>query len=276
MKVVGSSKKQDNRKPKKKKHRRLKPSFVAIFCLLIVSVTVALSMTVWFKIEKISCVGESIYTEDEIVSASGIYLNSNLIILPATTIEKRIETQLPYIKKAEVKRELPSGVKIEVIPNTEAYSATRGEEYLVLDDEYKILKTVAEKPQLMLIGGVNSEGVTVGNNLFVNDSDKKDLFEQINLLIASKQINATLVNLENIVDIQIIIEDRLVILLGNTDNLENKLSLALATLDSSNENYISPNETGVINLKFWSESNNQAIFRKGSIEEYLNPQKNNE
>jgi len=149
----------------------------------------------------------------------------------------------------------------------------------LVDDEFKVLEEATERPDKIIISGVDLENSVPGSKMFVNDSDKKEIFEQITLLADSKGVSITAVNLENTVDLSFVIEDRIAVLLGNTENMENKVSLALAMLDSNNENYISEAESGTINLKYWSEANSQAIFRKGSIEEYLlktDIEKNNE
>ena len=71
-------------------------------------------MSVFFRVAKIEVVGNSIYTAEEVVEASGIGTGDNLFFINRFSAASRIFSKLPYVDKAKVTRALPNRVTITI------------------------------------------------------------------------------------------------------------------------------------------------------------------
>lgn len=99
---------------KRRKNRgRLGPLF-KLLCLIALVVALTAGATVFFRVETVAVSGNSRYTEEEIVAASGIQLNENLYGWNKFKVEQRLYQTLPYIGDVVIRRSLPSTVVITV------------------------------------------------------------------------------------------------------------------------------------------------------------------
>ena len=63
---------------------------------------------------EVSNQGHSYYTAEEIIEASGIHVDDNLLSLSKATVASRIHTALPYVNQIQIKKQLPGTVIITV------------------------------------------------------------------------------------------------------------------------------------------------------------------
>lgn len=115
---------------------RLGPLF-KLLCLIALVVALTAGATVFFRVETVAVSGNSRYTEEEIVAASGIQLNENLYGWNKFKVEQRLYQTLPYIGDVLIRRSLPSTVVItvtewdavaQIAPPTPAQAAVAREE----------------------------------------------------------------------------------------------------------------------------------------------------
>ena len=85
-----------------------------------------LGATVFFQVETIAVVGNSRYTAQEVIDASGVQIGDNLFQMNKNQISQRILQQLPYVGEVSPQRGLPSTLTIQV---TEISAAARVEVY---------------------------------------------------------------------------------------------------------------------------------------------------
>lgn len=108
------------KRKKKKPHRVYNTNFGFKFgIMLAVVAAVVLSMIIFFKVKHIEVVlpgdgeeGQSYYTKEELIEASGINLDENLLSLSKATVASRIHAALPYVNEIQIKKQLPSTVVI--------------------------------------------------------------------------------------------------------------------------------------------------------------------
>ena len=79
-----------------------------------------------------------------------------------------------------------------------------------------------------------------------------------------KNINVTLVNATDIYRAYFIIDDKTLVLLGSSTNLDRKLEFLPKTLKSMGEN-----NRNVIDISNWSPDNNEAISYEKDINSYF-------
>ena len=112
-----------------RKRKRGRRRFGLLFKLLCGAALVAaatLGATVFFQVETIAVVGNSRYTAQEVIDASGVQIGDNLFQMNKNQISQQILQRLPYVGEVSPQRGLPSTLTIQV---TEISAAARVEVY---------------------------------------------------------------------------------------------------------------------------------------------------
>ncbi len=108
------------RKGKGKSQSRSKLMSVLTYAMMIfafAALMVTLSLTVFFKTDsiKVEINGKAYYTEEKIIETSGIEIGQNIFSIDLEAVEAEVESELPYIEKCEIRRALPTGIRINII-----------------------------------------------------------------------------------------------------------------------------------------------------------------
>lgn len=99
------------------RNRKRGRRFSLLFKLLCGTALVAaatLGATVFFQVETISVTGNSRYTAEEIIAASGVELGDNMFWMRKSWVSGQITWKLPYISEVEIRRSLPSTLVVQV------------------------------------------------------------------------------------------------------------------------------------------------------------------
>ena len=102
---------------KNHRRRRGRSRLGFLFKLLCIGgVVVALTMgaTVFFRVESVVVTGNSRYTQEEVVAATGIELGDNLFHMNKYEIYDQVRQSLPYIEDVNIRRSLPNTILITV------------------------------------------------------------------------------------------------------------------------------------------------------------------
>lgn len=160
------------------------PAAFLTLCLAIV-----FAMSIFFRVSRIEVRGNTYYTADEIVLASGVEEGDNLFFINQFSVMSRIFSRLPYVDTASVTRYLPNRVIITVT-ESEAMAAIGQEgQYWVIDSGGKILMqgTAADAEGLISVRGLTPVSPTVGETLATGSADAgkaeylTEILEQIQL-----------------------------------------------------------------------------------------------
>ena len=74
----------------------------------LVIVALVFIMSVFFKVSRIEVKGNSIYTADEVIKASGIETGDNLFFINGIAAGSRVAVKLPYVDSVQINRGLPN------------------------------------------------------------------------------------------------------------------------------------------------------------------------
>ena len=98
-----------------RRRRRGRLSFLwkPLAALIILAATVA-AVTLFFRMDHITVVGNERYTEQQVLEASGLELGSNLYFVNKYDVKEAIFAQLPYVEEIRINRKLPDTLCIEV------------------------------------------------------------------------------------------------------------------------------------------------------------------
>ncbi len=115
-----SSQRSSGEVKKGKSQSRSKLMSVLTYAMIIfafAALMVTLSLTVFFKTDSINVEinGKAYYTEDKIIEISGIEIGQNIFSIDLEAVESEVESRLPYVEKCEIRRALPTGIRISVI-----------------------------------------------------------------------------------------------------------------------------------------------------------------
>ena len=195
-----------------------------------VVVAAVLSMTVFFNIEHIEVEGNARYTASQIIEAGGVMQGQNLIRTDKKQIVNGITSKLPYTLTVEVKRKLPSTLKITVTETKAAMYTIFNDKAVLLDNNLKVLELLSEvndSSLTLLSGAVVTEAVAGYTAQFEGEviSSLSPLMEAVQKHLDGGALNE--INMANLKDIVLYYDDRrLTIYIGSTDNIFNKLAMA--------------------------------------------------
>lgn len=247
---------------KRRKRSKAKGIIMAVCAVAVVlGVTVALMLTVFFNVAVVKVVGSSIYTADEIIYASGIIQGDNLLRLPTETIEGRIEAALPYIKKADIIKSYPDTAGIKVTPAVESLIIKTNEGRFAADSDYKILRALTEDvDDLPVIRGIVSSEVTPGKILTFDDKQQRDVLNDLIKICSEKGFSVNYIDIESLINISFVIDGRLYVKLGSYNDMSGKITHLAAMLET-----VDSNVNASISLTEWSVDNKKAVLKYEDI-----------
>ncbi len=172
---------------RRSRRRRRRGRFGFLYKLLSIVLILAALVTgciVFFRVETITIVGSTVYTEEEIIAAAGVEPGDNLFLVGVVQTGRRITSRLPYIETASLSRALPDTLVITVTECTPA-GALEGEDgsWWVMDQACKLLEQGGSElaEQYAQITGLTALMPSAGSGLAVSveESAKLDSLKQL-------------------------------------------------------------------------------------------------
>jgi len=130
--------------------------FIVYFCL----------KSPLFNIDNISVNGNTLTNAQSIISVSNISIGENIFKINASKNEKYIQN-LYFVKTAEIKRKLPSGIEIEIVEKEPLLIVKEGGNYIYIDDEMTVINEQSsnDKFQIPLLSNVAITSAQPGQKL---------------------------------------------------------------------------------------------------------------
>lgn len=255
-------------KKKMRRKRKIQKAFLSIvLAIAVLCVGVVLVFSLFFKINTVAVTGEAVYSQKQIVEKSGIIVGENLFRIDEEKVSQLLSKELPYIKNATIKRELPDTIIIEVEATKGVACIENNKSYIILDDTGKVLdKAQAKlKEPLPIIKNVTVKNVEEGSIIELSNKKRNDTLPQILSAIENTDLDSlTEINLNNVNDIKIKYDNRITLKIGNVTNIEKKLARGKKAIE--NENEINAYAEGTLDLK----TDPYAFFKAG-VEETTAP-----
>ncbi len=218
--------------------------------LVVAAVMVVLSLTVFFKIDEIVIDGDkSPYSDEQIIAASGISFDENIITCNADGVSGKLAKALPYIGSAQVKRSLSGKVTITLKLTPGCYSFFYGDTAVIADKSGKVLEIAAIEAAVnhTVVQGAQIATAVPGDTVELTDKGALDLLKSLTAQFEAVGITAvTSIDITDIHDISAVYDGRLTLELGDTGMLERKLALGAKVIERENE--IDPMQYGSIDL----------------------------
>lgn len=204
--------------------------YYMIGIVVIIIVLIILANTVLFKCSSIEVEGNSRYTAEQIIAPSGVETGQNLLHIDTKGAESRIKAALSYIDDVEVKRSLPTKIKITVKEAEKWFLVTSNGVTGAVSRLGRIVE-LGSVDGLPLVEGYDPADIVPGAMLESKESGKTD----IPSLILSKAeehgiTGITNINMTDRFDIAIDCENNVTLLLGGVSDIDGKLSEAAAII----------------------------------------------
>lgn len=249
------------------RRRRFRKKLLTFIILALVIVAgITLSMTFLFKIEKFEIDGTSTYSQQDLETAFGIAAGENIFSFDIEKIESKMSAALPYAETVTVRRRLPSTIVFKTTEAKESYYTENPDGgYVVLSEQLKILRLAAEPPQdLPLISGAEALLPKAGNMLESAAEGKLEGIKTTLTAISSEGlVPFSTLDVTNILEISFVYDKRAKVILGTSNDLENKLALAGVILREKIGQY----EKGTLDVSHKAvDKDRQGIWRPGNLE----------
>lgn len=170
-------------KPRRRRRRGQFGFLYKLLSILLVTIAVIVACVVFFRVNVVTVVGNSRYTAQEIIDASGIRTGDNLIALSKSRVSSRILTGLPYIKSVAPRRVLPDGVVLTVTEHAAAAAVSDGSAWwYISSDRGKLLEQVSAPGQVIRVTGLTAVDPRAGERLAVSEEETARLSYVLSLL----------------------------------------------------------------------------------------------
>lgn len=248
---------QKNAKRRAAKRKNARLLTCILIALIVITVAVCLSFTVLFRVGSITTEGESIYSPEQIVSASGISENINMFSINTDDVERRICEKLPYIGEAKIKRVFPSSVVIEVTPETEAFVFNCETGFAAVSSDFKALELTDQAGERTVVGAQLGE-ISAGEKLGLSDELKQSLTKLEETLETVGMTDVSVIDITDQNDIKLLYKSKYVLRLGDTELLEYKLKFCLKVTEAEQNQ-------GVVDVRYITESNKKGFYTPKNI-----------
>lgn len=165
-----TEKRPSKKRREEKKRRKKIRMWVMLALLVILAGATAFGLSPYFDVDKIRAEGNTYYTQEEIIQASGLKTGGNIFKKNTGDAEEKLLSD-PYFSDVDVKRDLPNTLVIEVRERKECATVPYGEEYVVIDREGVVLAKEDRQPELTLIDGMTIKSMTPGEPLEVKEKE---------------------------------------------------------------------------------------------------------
>ena len=247
---------------KKRRKRRIIGFLVFLFFMLI-SVFIILSVTVLFPVKRIVVKNESIYTREEIVNASGIDNDSNMILLSKGKVTSKISKKLAKSGGISVEKIFPDTIKLTVKTATPKYYLTNDGYFCVMDSDFKFIETTEEPPEKSIYIKLKTKFKHNLGETVAFSKEEDELMKTILKLTSNKGFDVSGIDVSDDVNIKFIANGRIVVELGTNVDMEYKIKRFSAMYEK-----MSDKAQGVANMKAFANDNTKSLFKDVKIDVY--------
>lgn len=253
------NKKSANAYQKKKRKKQRHGSYILYYFLcgiVAVAVVAVLSVTVLFNIKRYEVIGDTQYTDEEIIAAAGIELGENLLRIDIDEAENNIISKLVYIDDAKIGRGFPDKLVITAEPAVPLANFYISGKYYLISEAGRVLEISNKRFDLPIVKGYvfdpekegNPETKTQEGGPLEEDGEKR-IAAALNIIEHMRQCGLDkdfVIDLTDILSIKLTYDNRIEMELGTTAAMDEKIfNASLLILD---HNEIAENEKCVLIL----------------------------
>ncbi|MDK2798876.1 MAG: cell division protein FtsQ [Clostridiales bacterium] len=241
-------------KEKNRRKKRTSRSFLAIL-LLIMAIVLTSLFSPFFNIININVKGNKTIDSQSIIDASGIEKGINIFRVNIGEAKQNI-CQIPYIDSVKINRNLPSRITITVIERKPVGYIPFMGSYILIDRKGNVLEVVSQltNKNLPIIRGLKFNEFKLGETIQVDQEKKLAVIVSCMKEIINYQLlqQVSQIDVHDINSIQLTIEDRIKVNLGDSLKMNYKVNFLKQILDE-----LQDGEKGYVDLS----NEDRATFR---------------
>lgn len=202
----------------------------------------------FLKITDVQIIGNVVYSQEEILSVSGLKTGTPLLLTRAGAVKRAIESELPAVDEAKVIIRLPGTVVLNIREGTAVASLEMADgRCMLLSARGKVVGETGDPGAYIVVKGITPRDAGVGKRLELETVDAEKLAcltELLTLLEEHGKIQEIReLDVSNLTSIRMNYGDRFLVRLGGADRLADKLDFLEQMLEE-----LSYGETGTIDL----------------------------
>lgn len=205
--------------------------------LTLLTVAAVIFLSLFFRVSIIQIENDTVYTDEEILAASGLEKGVNLLFINNFSSVSSIYATMPYVESVSLRRSMPSKIILEVTGSEAVACVSFGDDYWLINPNGKLLEKIDAKEAENFIRVEHMEPLqpVAGEIMQVSESDQgKDayLYELLNAFQKrglSKMIDW--VDLEDLADPQFGYEGRFTVHLSGAEDMALRLTLAESAIN---------------------------------------------
>lgn len=230
--VVKTNVKRDRDGKRTRRRKKNIPLYVFLIIILVLTIGVLLSVTLLFNVDKINVNGDVDYSKESVIKASGIEIGDNMVRLDAKEAEQRILSSMVYIEEADIKKQYPDTLQINLKKCVPSASVEYANGYLLISAKGKILDSVTQsQSDIPVIKGLEPKNFRLGEYLISTDEQKTDIYMQILEAVSEiKSHKVTTVDISDKYAMKLNFDGKIDFELGNANDIAYKLNLANTVL----------------------------------------------
>ncbi len=202
----------------------------------LVIVALIFIMSVFFKVSRIEVRGNSIYSAEEVIRASGITEGDNLFFINGIAAGSRVAVKLPYVDSVQINRGLPNLVIIEVTESKAVGCLKVSDELWSVSSSGKFLSSITQDDSsyIAMISGISVSEAATGEYIKAASGEENKLAYLTDILY---QIQArgllgkvTAIDMSDVSNPTFEYDSRFLVKLGAMDNTEYKFGKLLSAV----------------------------------------------
>ena len=226
---------------RRKRSRRKYLLYYILFFVLILGAFCVMSLTVFFKIQKIVINSDAPYPESDILENIKVQKGDNLLRASEKLAEENLSQKFPYIADVEFKRHLPDELVVKVTKEIPKVSSESEGRTVILSGEGKALEILSSENNkgLPRVCGLNTDDLVLGS--YIKEEEKEKLNVVINLQnrLADEGVKADVIDIRDLSSIRILYDGRVDIYFGGTFEHDYKAAFVRTAIETSiNDDFV--------------------------------------
>ena len=220
-----------NRKKQKKRQNNLIIAMLMVVAVALLGAFASFAMTV----NGIEVSGSDRYSDKTVLFAAGLSEGDSMLLVNLRAMENKIESTLPYIENAVIKRVWPDKIIVTLEDATASLAIDTGDGYILLNNSCKVLDADAIViNNSALVKGVSVEEATEGKTVVFSDNVSTESFVKLCRAFNEHGIeNISEYDLATVSNISVIIDHRIEVRLGTLAGAADKLAFCKAVIDET-------------------------------------------
>ena len=228
----------NNKKKKKINNKKLNriikcTSFIVLGIVLLIF----LMVSPIFNIENIEIEGNSILSNEKIISLSEIHIDENIFRINKMSVKEKIKSNA-YVESVEISRKLPNTIQIQIKERKVKYMLEYADGYVYVNSQGYMIDISKDKKEVPIIIGYSTENtdIAIGNRLKNEDLKGIEMANKIVEVANSNEITSliTKIDISNSKNYTLILEtEGKKIYLGDCTDLTTRIARAKAIIEKT-------------------------------------------